>query len=501
MKSSKVIATKQPFWRNKFFWILVAILLAGGGSAWYFLGSGNRAQAQSATQAATKTSTATVQPGNIEVTASGSGTLVASQSVDLSFSTSGTVAELKVKLGDTVKAGDVLASLGNSDELEAAVNSAQLNLLQAQQALTDLQQNASVSLAQAYQDWATAQATYATALATSQRTSSAARCSKAVNTRYKAALDRATEILNNMHPETITDSAYITAKNDYDTALANYNYCISYTADEKASAQSTLEVAKSALDQAEKKYNTLKAASGIDPTELATDEAKVKSAETQLAKAQEDLAGITLTAPIDGKVVYLAASQGAIVDTSKFITIADISHPTIDVSVDETDMDKLKVGSLATVTFDALPDQVFTGKVVQVNPQLTTSGQYSVAKGLVQLDDNTVKTIETLPLGLNATVTITGGQAQNVLLVPVAALKSLGNQQYTVTVVGSDGQKKQQTVTVGLQNAEYAEVTSGLKQGDVISTGTTQTSSGSNSSKNNTNGGGMPPDGGMPPMQ
>jgi multidrug efflux pump subunit AcrA (membrane-fusion protein) len=102
---------------------------------------------------------------------------------------------------------------------------------------------------------------------------------------------------------------------------------------------------------------------------------------------------------------------------------------------------------------------------------------------------------------LNATVTVTGGQAQNVLLVPVAALKSLGNQQYTVTVVGSDGQKKQQTVTVGLQNAEYAEVTSGLKQGDVISTGTTQTSIGSNSSKNNTNGGGMPPDGGMPPMQ
>jgi multidrug efflux pump subunit AcrA (membrane-fusion protein) len=81
------------------------------------------------------------------------------------------VAELKVKLGDTVKAGDKLASLGNSDALEAAGNSAQLNLLQAQQALDDLQQSASVSLAQAYQDWVTAQATYTTALATSQRTS------------------------------------------------------------------------------------------------------------------------------------------------------------------------------------------------------------------------------------------------------------------------------------------------------------------------------------------
>lgn len=500
MKSSKPIIWKRPLWRNKILLVLVVLLLAGGVAAWYFLGT-SQAQAKSGLQTAGKMGTATVQHGNIEVTASGSGTLVASQSVDLSFSTSGTVGEVKVKLGDIVKTGDVLASLENTDKLQAEVVSAQLALLQAQQTLTDLQGNADVALAQAYQDWATAQETYTTTQDATQRAESTARCSQEVNTKYKTALDRATEVLNNLHAELQDSDAYINAKNNYATALANYNYCISYTDDEKTVARSNLEVAKSALATAEEKYNTLKKASGIDPTELALDEAKVKTAQTNLEQAKENLAGATLTAPIDGRVIYLAASAGTIVDTSKFITIADVTHPTINVSVDETDMDKMKVGNTATVTFDALDGQTFTGKVVQANPQLTTSGQYSVQKGLIQLDDNTVKTVSQLPLGLSATVTISGGKAENVLLVPATAVKSQSNGTYTVTVV-SGGQKKQTTVTIGLENGDYAEITSGLKEGEVVSTGVVSSSSSSSSSSNQNQGGMMPPDGGgmMPPQ-
>ena len=500
MKSSKPIMSNRPFWHNKVFWLLAFFLLAGGAGAWYFLAGSQQAEAKASTQSAAKTATATIKRGNIQVTASGSGTLVASQSVDLSFSTSGTVGEVKVKLGDTVKAGDVLASLENSEKLDAAVVSAELALLQSQRALTDLRQNADVALAQAYQDWATAQKTYNVALTAEQRTQSSARCSQEVNTRYKTALDRATQALSNIHAETQNSDAYLTAKNNYDTALANYNYCIAYTADEKTLAQSNLEVAKTALTKAEEKYNTLKAASGIDPTELALDEAKVNTARTELDQAKQDLTGATLTAPIDGRVIYLAASAGAIVDTSKFITIADVSRPTISVSVDETDIDKMKVGNVALVTFDALPEQAFTGKVVQANPQLTTSGQYSVQKGLVQLDDNAVKIVSQLPLGLNTTVTLVGGKADNVLLAPVSAVKTQINGEHTVDVV-SGGQTQRTVVTVGLENADYVEITSGLKEGDIVSTGVISSSS-SSSSKNQNNGGMMPPDGGiMPPGQ
>jgi len=191
------------------------------------------------------------------------------------------------------------------------------------------------------------------------------------------------------------------------------------------------------------------------------------------------------------------------VDATKFITIAAVDQPTVTVSVDEADMDKLALGNSAEITFDALPEEVFSGKVVQVDPQMTTSGQYRVAKGLIQLDASSAKTIQALPLGLSATITVISQEAKNVLLVPVTALKSLGSQQYAVMIKGSDGQLKLQTVTVGIQDSTSAEITSGLKEGDQVSTGTVQarTSSSSTKSSTQTDTGGMmvPPDGGGAP--
>jgi len=504
MKPNHSSARKQGFLRSKKVWLVVIILLlAGSGATWYFFVRTSVASADTTTKTGTETFTATVRRGDIRVSASGSGTLVTSQSMNLSFSTSGTVAELNVKVGDQVTKGEVLARLGSADDLEANIASLQLQLLEAQKTLTDLQQNANVTLAQAYQDWVTAQATYNDAVTAAQRTA-LARCSQAVNTKYKAALDRAKEKLAKINPADYGSEAWLDAQNDYDTALANYNYCIGYTTTEKTDAQATLEVAKTAMDQAEQKYNTLKVASGIDPTELAVAEAAVKQVKIQLDQAQKDLEGITLTAPIDGKVTYLAANKGEIVDTSKYLTIVDVNHLNVDISVDETDMDKLVVGSPVTVVFDALPDQTFSGKVTQVDPEMTSSGQYRVATGVVELNGDAVKALQKVPLGLNATVTIINKESKNALLVPVTALKNLGDQGYAVMVVGSDGQLKLKTVQVGIKDTANVEILSGLKEGDLVSTGTAQTKASSSTSTGNSSGGVpggfQPPDGGMPPV-
>jgi HlyD family secretion protein len=508
MKSSKNNLTARK--RNRgsvairwFISIVIMMLLAGGGAAWYFFWGPGSTQANAT--AGSETYTTAVKRGDLSISASGSGKLVANQSVDLSFSTSGAVNKLNVKLGDLVKTGQELASLGSSNTLEANLASAELQVLNAQKTLTDLQQNASVSLAQAYSDLLTAQDTYDTALTNSQKVDTT-RCSKEVTTRYKANLERATQNLENVkaYAEKPGSDIYIAAKKQYDTALANYTYCASHTSDEKTSAQSALGVAKTTLQEAQAKYDTLKAASGIDPDELAMDEAKLKEAQAKLAKAKDQLAGITLTSPIDGKVTYLAASTGEIVSTAKFITIADVSHPTIDISVDESDMSKLVVGSAVTVSFDALTNQSFSGKVTQLNPQMTQSGQYHVAKGLVQLDEDSVKVVSTLPLGISATVKIINQEAKNALLAPVMALKDLGDNTYGVMVKGGDGQIRLQVVTIGIQDSDYVEITSGLKEGDLVSTGITRfiaagSTDNSSSLKNSQNSGGFPGGPGGPP--
>ncbi len=489
---------KRNSWRHSWPWLVLVVLLAGGAGWYFLLGPGSARAKVSTSQGGSVLLTSRVQRGDIQVTATGSGTLQPGQEADLSFSTSGVVAELNVKVGGMVEEGEILARLGNAESLEADLASAQLNLLEAQQSLKELQQNASVALAQAYQDWVTAQSSYNEAVTTAQRTNYA-RCSDAVTAQYKLALDKAQAKLNNIHAESKGSQVWIDAKHDLETAQANYDYCIAHTAEEKVSAQSELEVARSKMQLAEQKYNILKESSGIDPDELALAEAKVKEAQTQVTIAQDKLEGTVLTAPFAGKIISVASTAGTMVDTSTYITIADISNPKLTVSISEEDIDKFAVGNKATIVFDSLPDQIFSGIVTEVNPSLVSSGFYSVIQGVVKPDDAAVKTIQSLPLGVTATVTIISQEADNVLLVPLTAIKTMGNKGYFVMKVDSDGQETQQEVTVGLKNSSTAEILSGLAEGDLINSGVSALSSNSNSGSQFP--GGMPgemPGGPMP---
>ncbi len=76
-----------------------------------------------------------------------------------------------------------------------------------------------------------------------------------------------------------------------------------------------------------------------------------------------------------------------------------------------------------------------------------------------------------MPVGLNAAVDVIAGRAENALLVPVEALREIDTGTYAVFVVGADGGLVLRPVEVGLQDLTWAEITSGLQAGEVVSTG------------------------------
>lgn len=500
---------KARWWRKGWWAALIILMLAGGAAGWYFFLRSGPNQAQSRLTAGSQVYTSPATIGDLHVSTAASGKLAAYQSVDLSFSTSGTVTAVNVKEGDIVKAGQVLASLGSSETLQANLAAAKLAVLNAQKALTELHKNADLSLAQAYSDLVAAQDTYQAAQKTSQRMAYS-RCGESATLKLVTNLDQATKKLANIRAEKANSDAYIAAKKAYDTAMANYNACAAYNTSEKNSAASELEVAQTSLQEAQDKYDVMKAASGINPNELAMDEANLKVAQAQLADAEGKLAGITLTAPIDGKITYLAAPAGAKVGTDKFITIVDATHAALEINVNESDISRLVVGAPVVVFFDALQGQSFTGKVIQVDPSVTRSGTYMVGKGIVELDDSAVKTLSALPIGLSASVTLNPQNALNALLIPTIALQKQDDGSYLVTLVGSDGKLATQKVTVGIRDSDYAQITSGLNEGDLVSTGKVQfvaagstTSSDSLKNAQNTSGfpggpGGAPGGGPMP---
>jgi HlyD family secretion protein len=72
-------------------------------------------------------------------------------------------------------------------------------------------------------------------------------------------------------------------------------------------------------------------------------------------------------------------------------------------------------------------------------------------------------------------VEVISGTSTNALLVPLEALRDLGNGVYGVFVLNAQGQPRLRLVQVGLQDTTRAEIKSGVQLGDVVTTGTTNT--------------------------
>jgi multidrug efflux pump subunit AcrA (membrane-fusion protein) len=154
-----------------------------------------------------------------------------------------------------------------------------------------------------------------------------------------------------------------------------------------------------------------------------------------------------------------------------FITLADLSVAKLEISLDETDADKVAVGLPVEAIFDTYPDKTYTGQVIQVNPSLSTEFGIGTVEALVQLDGDS---FEGLLLGMNASVDVISGRAKDVALIPVEALRELEPGKYAVFVMET-GQPRLRTVEVGLMDLTFAEITSGLEVGEVVTTGVVET--------------------------
>jgi RND family efflux transporter MFP subunit len=282
------------------------------------------------------------------------------------------------------------------------------------------------------------------------------------------------------------DEALLRAQESLTVAQANYNAAVSSSnSSSSASAQGNLLNAQQALSAVQ---------SGPDEDDIEAAETAVRQAELNLkqallnqesntlslAQAQLNLESAQavvddteLLAPMAGTIMAVNASVGESADAG-LITLADLEQPLLEVYLDETDMNMVGLGYDVEVIFDALPDDVFQGQVVQIDPQLVNQSGLTVVRALVQLDTDSFAKPQTLPVGMNATVEVIGGRAENAILVPVEALRELTADQYAVFVM-EDGEPALRMVEVGLMDFSFAEILSGLEAGETVTTGIVQT--------------------------
>ncbi|MCA9873458.1 MAG: efflux RND transporter periplasmic adaptor subunit, partial [Anaerolineales bacterium] len=268
------------------------------------------------------------------------------------------------------------------------------------------------------------------------------------------------------------------AQATYDSTAAGVNYSSSTNAHSSVvSAEQALAAAKEGPTQDELDAAEL----AVRKAELAYQQALInqeaeglslEQAKIDVTAAENTLSDTELIAPMDGTVMDVSANVGENVGSTTFVTLADLSQPMLEVYLDETDLAMVGLDYEVDVVFDALPDETFTGKVVQVDPALVSDSGITAVRVIVQLDDFSKP--QTLPVGMNATVDVIGGRAQNALLVPVEALREISTDQYAVFVM-ENGAPKLRMVEVGIMDFTYAEIKSGLEAGEEVTTGIIET--------------------------
>lgn len=222
-----------------------------------------------------------------------------------------------------------------------------------------------------------------------------------------------------------------------------------------------------------------KALSDLNNSQLA-------QAQALQAVAEADEALKTAYSAYNGTILSIDASVGESVGTGAIITLADLSRPVLTVYLDETDIGMVEVGYEAEVVFDSLPDSTFSGRVISVDPSLQTVSNIDTIVAQVKLDVDPSSQPFSLPVGSNASVDVIGGRVEDAVLIPVEALRDLGDGEYAVFVM-QNGESRLRVVTVGLLDYTTAAITDGLEAGEVVTTGVVETSGSESRQSNSTN--------------
>jgi len=459
---------------------LIVLALIAGGAGYYYI-----TDLRTVDNTATDIATSTIGTGDIILSATGPATLIPKEEISFGFENSGKVSEVLVSLGDEVQAGQVLARQ-NSTTLALEYKQAEASLTalsspsaiaSAEQALQDaklsftsarddlgyligpdmLAAEENVATAQVQLDMATASALKDSSDDTNQKVEDAksglAKAQEALNYAYYT---YATNYTQNTFTYPIRNDNGITIRRDL----------IAPTDAEILAARAAYDLAKANLIDAQNYLDVLQGdqtTAGMPPSSITS----ITDAKIAFDQAKANLDRTELIAPINGMITSISLNVGDTVGSSAVITISNMTQPyTVDAYLDETDWDKAKFGYEATVTFDLLPDNSLSGKIIKVYPGLDSSSGTSLVHIVVQLDNNINGD---LPVGATASVDVTGGTALGAVLVPTSALKEVEPGKYIVYLMKNGG-PTEQAVEIGIQDILNAEVISGLQRGDVVLT-------------------------------
>ncbi len=497
---------KKIFTKKRIIWgaIILAVLVGG-----YFLFFNKK----------TTEETLAVHPADFLQQVSASGKIIAKENLDLSFEEPGQVSMVNVKVGQTVRAGQLLASQ-NTGQLQAqvlgmqagiqleqarleqllagktpediqtaqdAIYLAEQNIKNAYDDLKHILDNASTSIFDAHIQVSYIQKTYFNG-------------NDAEDIKVQSAKNTIQTALNDSKRYVDIAKSSLRAQ-DWDSAamqmITNLNKVYANVAIVRQQCEvgiyysTVLAADKTALDSQKTSINTALAAVTGSQSDIAAynielnqakDALKVKEAaprtsdiavhRAQLAQAKANLQDVLarlnkkrMYSPINGIVSVVNAKVGSIISSQEVaISVISKSNFQIESYIPQINISLIEVGQETEVTLDAYGDAVFLAKVISIDPAETIKDGVSTYKVMLEFADNNDSRIKS---GMTGNIVVTTEKKSDVISVPQGIVKIIDGKKI-VKVKEGDETIERQVETGMISSSGNIEIISGLKDGDVV---------------------------------
>jgi HlyD family secretion protein len=365
--------------------------------------------------------TVPLERGDLAASVGATGSVRARQTAMLSWQTNGIVGEVDALIGDRVERGFALASLDRAS-LSQGIILAEADLVNAQKALEDLLESDTALL-------------------------EAEKAVEKAEENYKKAYNWRVELNGKIDIKEVYYDQF------GDLKIKEYKGFAS--AETIADADRDLALAESKLEDARRAYDRL--LQGPDSDEVAAARARVAAAEATLNLAK-------LIAPFNGTITQANPVVGdqVVLGTVGF-RIDDLTSLLVDVQVSEVDINSVVVGQSAALAFDAVLNQEFHGRVVEVGQAGDTVGGVVSFTVTVELTDADEK----VKPGMTAAVSIIVEEVVDTLLIPNRAVRLVDGER--VVYVLREEQPLPVKVTLGASSDTMSVLIGGdLKEGDLI---------------------------------
>ncbi|HGP3737439.1 TPA: efflux RND transporter periplasmic adaptor subunit [Yersinia enterocolitica] len=231
---------------------------------------------------------------------------------------------------------------------------------------------------------------------------------------------------------------------------------------------------KSALEKAQAQYDSQLA-------QLHVNEAQIVQSQMAMETAKANLGFTRIMAPIDGEVLGIVTKEGQTIVSSQtaptILVLANVDTMTVHTRISETDILKVSVGQPLWFYVVADPERRYDSRMDAIQEASAESlredssgSANSQQPSAVYYNGifNIANQERLLRTSMTAQVFIITAQAKNVLRVPLSALgEQQPDKRYRVQIINGK-QTSVRWVSVGLRNAQYAEVKAGLAQGDQV---------------------------------